>query len=113
MLAKTLGVEKLVIAINKMDDPSVEWAQSRYDEIQKLMSPFMKTQGFKKDEFLFLPISGLTGDNVKERKKTPAWFSVFAMFGFLVRSVVGQERGFRNEIFPSKNYIFNQMSNFQ
>jgi peptide chain release factor subunit 3 len=74
MLAKTLGVEKLLITINKMDDPSVEWAQSRYDEIEKKLTPFLKSQGFKPSEFLFLPISGLTGDNVKERKNTPAWY---------------------------------------
>ena len=28
-LAKTLGVSKLVVVVNKMDDPSVEWAQER------------------------------------------------------------------------------------
>jgi peptide chain release factor subunit 3 len=30
MLAKTLGVKYLVIVINKMDDPTVEWAEERY-----------------------------------------------------------------------------------
>merc|ERR1711972_638079 len=75
LLAKTLGVDKLVLAINKMDDPSVEWKQERYDEIVKKMSPFLKTSGFKEDQILFLPISGLTGDNIQERKKTPAWFT--------------------------------------
>merc|ERR1712151_919601 len=39
-LAKTLGVDKLILAINKMDDPSVEWAQERYDNIVKDMEPF-------------------------------------------------------------------------
>jgi len=75
LLAKTLGVDKLVVAINKMDDPSVEWAQSRYDDIVKKLAPFLKQSGFKDDTVVFLPISGLTGDNVKERKNTPDWFS--------------------------------------
>jgi peptide chain release factor subunit 3 len=74
LLAKTLGVDKLVIAINKMDDPSVEWKQSRYDEIQKKLAPFLKQSGFKDNQVFFLPMSGLTGDNIKERKKTPEWF---------------------------------------
>ena len=30
MLVKTAGVKHLVILINKMDDPTVEWNQSRY-----------------------------------------------------------------------------------
>jgi len=75
LLAKTLGVGKLVVAINKMDDRSVGWAQSRYDEIVKKVSPFLKSSGFKDDQVVFLPISGLTGDNIKERKSTPAWFT--------------------------------------
>merc|ERR1711974_522218 len=37
LLAKTLGVEKLLLCINKMDDDSVGWAQERYDEIVKKM----------------------------------------------------------------------------
>jgi len=30
MLAKTSGVKMLIVVINKMDDPTVEWAQARY-----------------------------------------------------------------------------------
>lgn len=29
MLVKTAGVKKLVVVINKMDDPTVLWAESR------------------------------------------------------------------------------------
>lgn len=29
MLAKTAGVKHLVVLVNKMDDPTVEWAESR------------------------------------------------------------------------------------
>jgi peptide chain release factor subunit 3 len=32
MLAKTAGVKRLVVVINKMDDPTVEWSKERYDE---------------------------------------------------------------------------------
>jgi len=75
LLAKTLGVEKLMITVNKMDDQSVEWKQARYDEIVKKLAPFLKQSGFKDDQVVFLPISGLTGDNVNERKSTPSWFT--------------------------------------
>merc|ERR1712137_1389608 len=30
LLAKTLGVNKLILAVNKADDPSVEWKESRF-----------------------------------------------------------------------------------
>jgi len=71
-----LGVEKLIVTINKMDDNSVEWQEARYDEIVKKMIPFLKQNGYKDDQYMFLPISGLNGDNIKERKGTPAWCKV-------------------------------------
>lgn len=30
MLVKTAGVKKLVVVINKMDDPTVQWDENRY-----------------------------------------------------------------------------------
>merc|ERR1712125_229922 len=67
LLAKTLGVEKLLCAINKMDDSSVGWSQERYNEITNKVSPFLKANGFKENQFSFLPISGLKGHNIKVR----------------------------------------------
>ncbi|KAI4794196.1 hypothetical protein E4T44_12541, partial [Aureobasidium sp. EXF-8845] len=32
VLAKTQGVNKLIVAVNKMDDPTVEWSEERYKE---------------------------------------------------------------------------------
>ena len=29
MLVKTAGVKKLIVVINKMDDPTVEWSEAR------------------------------------------------------------------------------------
>merc|ERR1711957_724366 len=40
-LAKTLGIDRLIIGINKMDDPSVKWDKGRYDEIVKKLSAFI------------------------------------------------------------------------
>ncbi|KAG6498563.1 hypothetical protein ZIOFF_038283 [Zingiber officinale] len=45
-LAKTLGVSKLVIVVNKMDDPTVRWSKERFDEIESKMVPFLKSSGY-------------------------------------------------------------------
>jgi len=67
LLAKTLGVSYLVVVVNKMDDPTVQWSKDRYDECVTKLRPFLKRCGFTiKKEVKFLPISGLTGANVKE-----------------------------------------------
>merc|ERR1712142_1335537 len=58
MLVKTAGVKHLVVAINKMDDPTVQWDQGRYDEIVGKLSPWLSKQvGYKKDQVHFLPLS--------------------------------------------------------
>ena len=30
MLAKTAGVKRLIVVVNKMDDPTVQWSKERY-----------------------------------------------------------------------------------
>uniref|UniRef100_A0A915MN71 Tr-type G domain-containing protein n=1 Tax=Meloidogyne javanica TaxID=6303 RepID=A0A915MN71_MELJA len=34
MLAKTIGVKHMIILVNKMDDPTVNWDVGRYNELQ-------------------------------------------------------------------------------
>jgi peptide chain release factor subunit 3 len=65
MLAKTLGVSYLVVVVNKMDDPTVQWKKERFDECIAKLRPFLKQCGFTiKKEVKFIPISGLKGANV-------------------------------------------------
>eukprot|EP00211_Chloroparvula_japonica_P001744 CAMPEP_0119123456 /NCGR_PEP_ID=MMETSP1310-20130426/3398_1 /TAXON_ID=464262 /ORGANISM="Genus nov. species nov., Strain RCC2339" /LENGTH=537 /DNA_ID=CAMNT_0007113277 /DNA_START=46 /DNA_END=1659 /DNA_ORIENTATION=+ len=63
MLAKTLGVRQLVVLVNKMDD--CQWAQERFEQIQKKILPFLKSLGFNpKTSIRFLPASGFTGEGI-------------------------------------------------
>lgn len=61
LLAKTLGVAKLVVVVNKMDDPTVNWDKSRYDEIESKMSPFLKTSGYNVKRCSILAYLGFDG----------------------------------------------------
>jgi len=66
-LAKTLGIDQLVVVINKMDDPTVEWSQERYDDIVGKLTPFLKGVGYNPGKQLtFIPVSGYTGANLLE-----------------------------------------------
>ncbi|CAN6901369.1 unnamed protein product [Brassica oleracea] len=85
-LAKTLGVSKLVVVVNKMDDPTVNWSKERYDEIEQKMVPFLKSSGYNtKKDVVFLPISGLMGFNMDKRMdpKVCPWFSGPSFFEVL------------------------------
>lgn len=77
LLAKTLGVRYLVVVVNKMDDPTVMWDKERYDECVSKLKPYLKSCGYAvKKDVRFLPISGLSGDNIKvevSRETCPWW----------------------------------------
>merc|ERR1711988_561861 len=56
LLAYTLGVRQLIVAINKMD--TTQWSEARYQEIIKETSNFIKKVGFNPKTVAFVPISG-------------------------------------------------------
>ena len=83
MLVKTAGVTKVIIAINKMDDPTVKWDEARYKEIKDKITPFVKAAGFNpKTDVTFMPLSAYTGVNLKDRipKDVAPWYEYVPMF---------------------------------
>jgi peptide chain release factor subunit 3 len=64
MLAKTLGIAKLVVLVNKMDEKTVEWSEARFNEIEGKLTPFLKKWGFKSSDIFYIPMSGWTGHNL-------------------------------------------------
>uniref|UniRef100_G3VIP3 Tr-type G domain-containing protein n=1 Tax=Sarcophilus harrisii TaxID=9305 RepID=G3VIP3_SARHA len=75
MLAKTAGVKHLIVLVNKMDDPTVNWSNERYEECKEKLLPFLKKVGFSpKKDIHFMPCSGLTGANLKEPSDCCPWY---------------------------------------
>ena len=68
LLAYTLGVKQIIIAVNKMD--TIAWSEARYNEIKKEVSTFLEKTGYKldnpKNPIYFIPISGFHGQNMLE-----------------------------------------------
>lgn len=79
-LAFTLGCSQLAVAVNKMDDPTVNWSQERYEEIKNEISRMLKTIGFKVDKIHFVPTSGWTGDNLVEKGEKMPWYKGPTLF---------------------------------
>lgn len=73
-LAKTLGVDQIVVCINKMDDPTVDWSQQRYEEVRDGVSRLLRMVGYSVSRIHFIPVSGWTGDNLVERSKNMPWY---------------------------------------
>lgn len=67
MLVKTAGVKHLIVVINKMDDPTVLWAEERFVECRDKLLPYLKKVGFNpKTDIYFMPVSGMTGAFLKD-----------------------------------------------
>ncbi|XP_016383051.1 eukaryotic peptide chain release factor GTP-binding subunit ERF3A-like [Sinocyclocheilus rhinocerous] len=76
MLAKTAGVKHLIVLVNKMDDPTVNWSLERYEECKEKLVPFLKKVGFNpRKDVHFMPCSGLTGANLKEPAEYCPWYT--------------------------------------
>ncbi|KAL4081830.1 P-loop containing nucleoside triphosphate hydrolase protein [Scleroderma yunnanense] len=86
MLVKTVGVSKIVVVINKMDDITVGWDEARFNEIKEKITPFIRAAGFNpKTDVTFIPISGFTGLNLKDRvpKSICSWWSGPSLLEYL------------------------------
>lgn len=70
LLVRSMGVQRIVIAVNKLD--SVSWSEDRYHEIEQQISAFLTTAGFLAKNISFVPCSGLTGDNIVHPVTDPA-----------------------------------------
>jgi elongation factor 1-alpha len=74
-LAFTLGVRQVIVAVNKMDDITVNWNKERYEEIKNEVTRMLKMVGFKVDKVHFVPTSGWTGDNLIKKSDKMPWYT--------------------------------------
>jgi len=74
LLAYTLGVKQLIVGVNKMDTTEPPFSQSRFEEIQKEVSAYVKKIGYNPATVPFVPISGWNGDNMLEPSANMPWF---------------------------------------
>ncbi|KAJ3259653.1 translation elongation factor EF-1 alpha [Boothiomyces macroporosus] len=72
LLANTLGVKQMIIAVNKMD--TNKWSEARFNEIVKELSSFVKKVGYNPKAIPFIPISGWHGDNMLEPSTNMPWY---------------------------------------
>ncbi|KAF2453835.1 elongation factor Tu GTP binding domain-containing protein [Lineolata rhizophorae] len=86
VLAKTQGVNKLVVVVNKMDDPTVEWSEDRYNECISKLTGFLKSIGYNpKTDIIFMPISAQTTLGIKDRipDSVCPWYSGPSLLEYL------------------------------
>jgi elongation factor 1-alpha len=74
LLAYTLGVKQMIVAVNKMDSTEPKYSEKRFQEICKEVSGYVKKIGFNPKGIAFVPISGWHGDNMVNATENMAWY---------------------------------------
>ena len=85
---RTLGVEQMIVAINKMDLTEPIYSEKRYDEIKAEVSGYLETIGYRAQSVPFVPISGWLGENLIEPTEKMPWYR-----GWTSDNRGGQTRG--------------------
>ena len=71
-LARTLGVQQLMIAVNKMD--MKDYDEKVFNKVKEDVTALLKTIGYKPEEVKFIPLAALPGDNVFKKSDKMGWY---------------------------------------
>jgi elongation factor 1-alpha len=70
-LARTLGVQQLVVAVNKMD--AIGHDEGKFNAVKGEIEKLLKSVGYNLEKVQIVPISAFVGDNIKDKGKL-GWF---------------------------------------
>jgi len=71
-LAKVLGVNQVIVAVNKMDE--VGYDEKRFTAVKADVEKLLRGIGYKVEGIQFVPTSGYKGDNVAKKSENMAWY---------------------------------------
>ena len=77
-LCKTLGVNQLIVAVNKMD--MKDYKEDVFKKVKDDVSALLKTVGYKPEEITFVPEAALKGDNVYKKTENMSWYKGPSLF---------------------------------
>ncbi|GAA6051069.1 hypothetical protein JCM3770_005483 [Rhodotorula araucariae] len=74
VLVRSLGVQQLVVAVNKLD--TVGWSQKRFEAIRDALQPFLTQTGFSPNKVAYVPVGAMSGENLTQRvnESLKAWY---------------------------------------
>ncbi len=80
-LASMLGIDKLLVAVNKMD--TVNYSDEVFNNIKNGIEPFIKELNLK--EYYFVPISAYNGENLTTNSIHMKWYKGKPLLDVLLR----------------------------
>ena len=73
-LAKTYGVDQMIVCVNKMDISGVNYSEDKYESVKKEVTKLIKMYGYDAEEARFIPTASLKGDNIVEESENMDWY---------------------------------------
>ncbi len=107
-IVSLLGIEHVIIAINKMD--LVDFSEAVYQEISQAYSELAAELGIKNT--YYIPVSALDGDNVVDKSEHTPWFDGKPLLGLLDSMDISKEQKEENFRFPVQ-YVNRPHLNFR
>ncbi len=72
ILCRTLGVDQLAVAVNKMD--AVNYSEDKFKKVKEEVTKLLKTMQYKVDQINFIPTSALEGGNIVKKSDKMGWY---------------------------------------
>ena len=72
-LARTLGVNQLIVGINKMD--MAKYEQKRFDEVKEQVTTLLKGVGYNPANVQFVAMASFHGENVVKKSTNMPWYT--------------------------------------
>ena len=72
-LAKILGINQVIVAINKMD--VVNYDEARFNEVKSSVETLLRSVGYNTEMLKFIPVSAYKGDNVAKKSENMSWYT--------------------------------------
>ena len=95
-IASLLGIQHIIVAINKMD--LVEYSEAKFEQIKADYLDFVKTLDLH--DVRFIPMSALDGDNVVNASENMPWFKGQPLMEALNTIEIANDRNFTDARFP-------------
>jgi len=74
LLAYALGVKQMIVAVNKMDDATVDFSEDRWKMIRSQVATYLKGIGYHPMKIPFIPVSSWLGDNLTSKSIHMPWY---------------------------------------
>lgn len=107
-IASLLGIKKIIVAINKMD--LVEFSEQVFNDIKQDYLKF--TSQLPDADFIFIPLSALTGDNVVNPSENMPWYEGSALMPILETVEIAANKNYSDFRYPVQ-YVNRPNLNFR